>query len=85
MPITDTSNLKQRDLKTFKRIESAQNSAQVLSDFFDKGFQSFEALKAIVKNYFPNTDESRLWDFWHFRNFDSEILAALKDVLKKLN
>lgn len=84
MPIDDTLKLKQRDFKTLKRIEAAQKGSQVLRDFFEKGFKSFDALKAIVLNYHPEIPETRLWDFWHFRIVDEDISAALIDVFEKL-
>lgn len=84
MPIDEIATLKQRDFKTLRRIETAQKSSKVLKDFFDKGFKSFDALKAIVLNYYPELPENRLWDFWHFRIVDEEITAALQDVFEKL-
>jgi len=84
MPIDDNNMLKQRDFKTLKRIETAQKSSKVLKDFFDKGFKSFDAIKSIVLNYYPEIPEGRLWDFWHFRIVDEEITVALTDVFEKL-
>lgn len=76
--------LKQRDFKTLRRIETAQKSSNVLREFFDKGFKSFDALKAIVLNYYPDISETRLWDFWHFRIVDESISDSLIDVFEKL-
>lgn len=84
MPIDDKIMLKQRDFKTLRRIETAQKSSNVLRGFFDKGFKSFDALKAIVLNYYPEISESRLWDFWHFRIVDESISDSLIDVFEKL-
>lgn len=84
MPIDDNNKLKQRDYKTKKRILAIQKSSNILYLFFDKGFKSFEAIKAIVLNYYPEISESRLWDFWHFRNLDSDIADCLEDVFEKL-
>jgi hypothetical protein len=84
MPIDDKTLLKQRDFKTLRRIETAQKSSNVLRGFFDKGFKSFDALKAIVLNYYPEMSESRLWDFWHFRIVDESISDSLIDVFEKL-
>lgn len=84
MPIDEMTTLKQRDFKTLRRIETAQKSSKILKDFFDKGFKSFDALKAIVLNYYPELPEGRLWDFWHFRIVDEEITTALEDVFEKL-
>lgn len=84
MPIEKLGNLKQRELKTRKRLNNYKKSADVLCEFFDKGFTSFDAIKAIVKNYNSNIDEASLWDFWHFRNCDEEIISVLQLVLTKL-
>jgi len=80
----EIEKLKQRDFKTLARIENAQKSSNILRSFFDKGFKSFDALRAIVLNYYPEISETRLWDFWHFRIFDEEISSALFDVFEKL-
>jgi hypothetical protein len=84
MPLDENVKTKQRDFKTLKRIESAQKSANILKLYFDKGFKSFEALKAIVLNYYPEISENRLWDFWHFRVVDEDIALCLEDVFEKL-
>jgi len=84
MPIEEKTLLKQRDFKTLRRIETAQKSSNVLRGFFDKGFKSFDALKSIVLNYYPEISESRLWDFWHFRIVDEAISDSLIDVFEKL-
>lgn len=80
----ETNDLKQRDVKTLSRIKTAQKSANVLKNFFDKGFKSFDAIKAIVLNFYPKLDEKKLWDFWHFRIIDEEIVEVLEDVFEKL-
>ena len=80
----DIENLKQRDIKTLKRIKIAQKSSNILHDFFEKGFKSFDALEAIVLNYYPEISKTRLWDFWHFRIIDEEIVDSVIDVFEKL-
>ena len=80
----EIENLKQREVKTLNRIVSSQKSANILRSFFEKGFTSFEALKAICKNYYPKVDENKLYDFWHIRIFDDSILEILEDVFEKL-
>lgn len=84
MPIVEEVKMKQRDFKTFKRIEAAQKSSKVLRDFFDKGFKSFDALKAIVIFYNPTMNEVRLYDFWHFRIIDEDVCEILENVFEKL-
>ena len=84
MPIDEFTKLKQRDLKTIKRIDTALKSSKVLKAFFEKGFKSFDALNAIVSNYHPDIPQGRLWDFWHFRIVDEDICEKLSDVFEKL-
>jgi hypothetical protein len=84
MPVDEITKIKQRDSKTEKRIQAANRNATILQLFFDKGFKSFDALKAIVLNYYPEMSEKRLWDFWHFRIFDQDISDCLEDVFEKL-
>lgn len=84
MPNDVNVKLKQRDLKTLKRIESIQKASVVLRNFFDKGFKNFNALEAIVLNYYPELSSAKLWDFWHFRSFDTSISEILEDVFNKL-
>lgn len=84
MQLDDNNKLKQRDFKTIKRIKATQKSSNILCEFFNKGFKSFDALKAIVLNYYPEISESRLWDFWHFRIVDEDIAICLEDVFEKL-
>jgi hypothetical protein len=80
----DIEKLKQRDAKTLVRIKTAQKSANVLKLFFEKGFKSFDAIKAVVLNFYPDLNEKKLWDFWHFRIIDEEIVEVLEDVFDKL-
>jgi len=81
--LTD-EKLKTRELKTIRRIRSAEKSAIILREFFDKGFKSYDALRSIVINYYPEIPSTRLWDFWHFRIVDEEIAESLIDVFEKL-
>lgn len=84
MPNEVDENLKQRDFKTLKRFEAAKVQATVLKSFFEKGFKSYDAFYAIVKNYYPEISDKRLWDFWHFRILDDEISSKLVIVFEKL-
>ena len=85
MEINNNTRYNQRDFKTLKRIETAQKTSIVLAGFFDKGFKSFDALRAIVQNYHPEIEENRLWNFWHFRQIDEVMCENLEDVFEKLN
>ncbi len=42
MPLDELSKMKQRDIKTIKRIDTALKSSQVLKKFFDKWQGIFE-------------------------------------------
>lgn len=84
MPIQESNSLSQREFKTLIRIQTVQSSSRVLRGFFDKGFKSFEALKAIVLHYQPDMNVQNLWDFWHFRRVDEVMCDALEDVFEKL-
>jgi hypothetical protein len=84
MPVDEKIKYSQRDVKTLKRIETAHKSAEILKSFFEKGFKSFEALKSIVINYYPEISESRLWNVWHFRQVDESIYDILENVFERL-
>lgn len=85
MPNEIISKGKQREFKTLKRFEIALKSSEILRSFFEKGFKSYDALSAIVLNYYPDISENRLWDFWHFRIIDEDICEKLTDVFDKLS
>ncbi|WP_202703116.1 hypothetical protein [Flavobacterium sp. UGB4466] len=84
MPNTNTLEINVRDRKTLNRIKTVQSSSNILRDFFDKGFKTFDALKSIVMHYYPEMPELKLYDFWHFRRVDSEMCEALENVFEKL-
>lgn len=85
MPNEILTKVKQREFKTLKRFDIALKSSKILRNFFEKGFKSYDALSAIVFNYYPDISENRLWDFWHFRKIDEDICEKLTDVFEKLN
>ncbi|SHG28535.1 hypothetical protein [Flavobacterium johnsoniae] len=84
MPNEVEEKLKQRELKTLKRFDAAKTQSVLLRSFFEKGFKSYDAFYAIVKNYYPDLSDKRLWDFWHFRILDDEISNKLTIVFEKL-
>lgn len=84
MPVDVNKIMKPRDVKTLRRFEMARKQADILKQFFNSGFRKFEALSAITLNYYPEIPESRLSDFWHFRNIDEDICVKLEDVFEKL-
>ncbi len=84
MPKDILEKNKLREDKTLKRFETALKSSKILRSFFDKGFKSFDAFKAIMLNYYPEITEKKLWDFWHFRIIDEEVCDKIVDVFDKL-
>jgi hypothetical protein len=76
--------LKPREVQNKNRFETVHKSSGVLLLFMQRGFMNFDAVKAIVLNYYPTISEARLWQFWHFRIFDNDIADALLDVSEKL-
>ena len=81
---TDKKDLKQRDFKTLQRIEYFRSTSDLLKEFFEAGFRSFDALKTIVVFYFPDVDERKLWNYWQFKIMSQEISDVLLDVFEKL-
>lgn len=84
MPLDKKIKYSPRDLKTFTRIETVTRSSNVLMYFFENGFKTFDALKSIVLHFYPEVDEKRLWNFWHFRQVDGSICDVLNSVVEKL-
>lgn len=84
MPNTNQIDYNLRASKTLKRIQTVQSSSNILREFFDKGFKTFDALKSIVCHYNPDMPEAKLYDFWHFRRVDESMCEVLEDVFKKL-
>lgn len=84
MPINNVVDMKQRDFKTLKRFDTAFESSKILRSFFEKGFKSFDAFKAIVLFYYPEMSEKRLYDFWHFKALDKKMCEKITIVFEKL-
>ena len=84
MTINNIIEMKQRDFKTLKRFETASEASKVLRSFFDKGFKSFDAFKAIVLFYDSEISEKRLYDFWHFKSVDKKMCERIINVFEKL-
>jgi len=49
----ETDKIKQRELKTLNRFETASKTSTILTHFFNNGFKSFESFKSIILNYHP--------------------------------
>ncbi|OWP76070.1 hypothetical protein JJC03_13165 [Flavobacterium oreochromis] len=84
MSVDSTNTMKKRELSTLKRIELVQRSSSLLMCFFNKGFRSFDAFKAVIQNYYPEIPESKVFDFWHFRNVSEEVCDKIELVLELL-
>lgn len=80
----ETEKIKQRELKTLNRFETANRTSTILTHFFNNGFKSFESFKSIILNYHPEITDKKLWDFWHFRIIDIEICDKVIYVFDKL-
>lgn len=81
----ENNKIKQRDLKTLVRFETANNTSSILIRFFNKGFKSYDSFRAIILNYHPEIQDKRLWDFWHFRIIDNDICSKVINVFDKLD
>ena len=81
----ENNKIRQRDLKTLIRFQTAYNSSNIMMEFFNKGFKSYDSFRAIILNYYPEIEDKRLWDFWHFRIIDNDICNKVIDVYNKLD
>lgn len=52
----------------------------LLAWFKECGFDTWEALKAIVLHYYPEVTEVKLLDFWNCKVLDREVLTKLEWV-----
>jgi hypothetical protein len=84
MPIIE-KKMKPREIATLERFNSVIKASEVLKLFFDKGFTSVVALRAIVNHYYPEITYQKLIEFWNFRTCDAELIEKISLVLEKLN
>lgn len=76
--------LETREFEARKRFIKYQASSELFTDFFDLGFTSFQALKSIVKQYYPDIDVKVLKQMWQMRMVDHEVKLKLQNVYEKL-
>jgi len=74
-----------RENETKKRFKTYQECTSLLSSFFEKGFKSYPALKAIVQHYHPEVDVKKLKLIWNLNSIDFDTKMKLEDVFEKLN
>lgn len=73
-----------REKETINRFETFHTCSAILRSFFQMGFKSFDALKAIMLFHYPNIDMVKLKRFWNCQLMDSEIVEKVKVVFEKL-
>jgi hypothetical protein len=71
-----------KGLKDFKRIETVNNSSNVLMYFLKNGFRILMRLKLSYSFFYPEVDEKRLWIFGTFV-VDGNICDVLELVIEK--
>ena len=87
MIVKDTKsipNLTIREKETINRFDTYHVCSAILRSFFDMGFKSFDALKAIMIFHYPDIDLVKLKRFWNCQLMDSEIVEKVKVVFDKL-
>lgn len=73
-----------RETETKNRFDTFYECSEILRTFFDMGFKSFNALKAIVQFHHPDIDLIKLKRFWNCQLMDKEIVSKVKIVFEKL-
>jgi hypothetical protein len=73
-----------RENETKNRFKAYQECSSLLKGFFDKGFKSYPALKAIVQHYHPEVDIKKLKLLWNLNSIDFDTKVKLEDVFEKL-
>ena len=81
---TIEKKMKPREIATLERFNNVIKASEVLKLFFDKGFTSVVALRAIVNHYYPEITYQKLIEFWNFRTCDPDILQKITIVLENL-
>lgn len=76
--------LTKREKETISRFKTYNNYSSILIEFFDMGFKSFNAFKAIMQHNYPEIDEVKLKRFWSCALMESEIVEKVKIVFEKL-
>lgn len=82
----DTKRVPKLSRKTEKvnRFEIMKGCMDVLSGFFELGFQSFAQFKSVILLYEPSIDLLLLKKYWDCRTYDKSVHESAALVLKKL-
>jgi len=73
-----------REIETKNRFKTYHECSALLAGFFDKGFKSYPALKAIVLHYHPEVDVNKIKLIWNLNSIDFDTKLKLEDVFEKL-
>lgn len=78
------NNKTKRETRNLIRFDNGLKVSQLFKDFFAIGFSNLDAIKSLIKFYYPDQDLNNLYDFWHLRAYDNNIYACLENILEKL-
>jgi len=56
----------------------------VISGFEVKEFRSLDAVTTIAAQYYPEITKKAVYDFWHNRSMNLDLLAQMENVLEIL-
>jgi hypothetical protein len=73
-----------REKETQKRFQDYFECAVLLKNFYDKGFKSYQALKAIVGHYDSTVDDFKLKQIWNLKSVDGATKIKLDAIFEKL-
>lgn len=76
--------MSKRENETINRFKTFNVCSAILREFFEMGFKSFDALKAIMTFHYPEIDLIKLKRFWNCQLMDVEIVEKVKVVFDKL-
>jgi hypothetical protein len=85
----DMPNMKELEMspiegKAYTRFQTAKKNAELLMCFFEKGFKTYPAIKAIVQHYYPLVSDKRISNFWNMVGVDASLQSVIENVLEKL-
>ena len=73
-----------REKETINRFDTFHKCSTILREFFNMGFKSFNALKAIMQYHYPDIDLVKLKRFWNCQLMDKDIVLKVVVVFEKL-
>lgn len=73
-----------REMETRNRFDTYYECSVILRSFFQMGFKSFDALKAIMIFHYPDIDMIKLKRFWNCQLMDKDIVSKVVVVFEKL-